>query len=97
MWDTQGWQVRPVQLTRAELAPDAIHVLHNGLVTLMRVGHAVDGRLMQTLFDAQQAGGAGVRLRNKDEMAGLLASGLDGGALQQMWTVLDDLRQGVVC
>ena len=94
VWDMQGWQVRPAQLTRAELAPDAIHVLHNGLVTWLRVGHAVDGRLMQTLFDAQQAGAAGLRLRNKDEMAGLLASGLDGGALQQMWTVLDDLRQG---
>jgi len=91
VWDVQGWQVRPVALTRAELSPDAIHVLHSGLVTWMRVGHAVDGRMMQTLFDAQQTG---LRLKSRDEMAGLLASGLDGGALQQIWTVLDDLRQG---
>ena len=94
VWDMQGWQVRPVQLTRAELAPDAIHLLHNGIATLMRVGHAVDARMMQTLFDAQQQGAAGLRLRSRDEMVGLLASGLDAGPLQQIWTVLDDLRQG---
>ena len=94
VWDMQGWQVRPVQLTRAELAPDAIHVLHNGVVTLLRVGHAVDGRLMQSLFDQQTGGATGLRLKNRDEMAGLQASGLDASALQQMWTVLDDVRLG---
>ena len=104
VWDAQGWQVRPVALTRAELAADAIHVLHNGVSTLMRVGHAVDGRLQQSLFDQQhyqqhqqqqqQSAAVGLRLRSKDELTGLLSSGLDGGALQQMWTVLDDLRQG---
>jgi len=99
VWDTNGWQVRPSQLSRAELAPDAIHVLHSGIATWLRVGHAVDGRTMQSLFDQQQtapaaAAAAGLRLRNRDELAGLQASGLDAGALQQIWTVLDDLRQG---
>ena len=93
VWDAQGWQVRPAQLTRAELAPDAIHLLHNGAATWLRVGHAVDGRTMQALFEQAPATG-GLRLRNRDELAGLQASGLDAGALQQMWTVLDDLRQG---
>ena len=88
------WVPPACALTAASLSPDSLFLLHNGLYTIVRAGRAVDGGVMQHLFQQDDASGApdSLRLRDADPMT-TAAGGSGSSLLQRVWAVIDEVRK----